>query len=241
MHGFSALRSRRPSPGTVIALLALVIATGGVTYAAIPDSGGAIHSCYTSSGALRVIDKETGGVCRSSETALTFNQTGPPGPPGVDGTDGQDGLDGLDGLDADGAFGEDHASGEDPSVESRDAVSAPDGLVSTWRPRFAAQREVELPAGLWVITATGVANNNRPSAATFDCRLRAGGKVIDSIANIPLAASGTAGERDAIALNGAARLARAGSAELQCRSAAAGDVRTASITAISVGTISDGS
>ena len=238
MLGNAPLRPRRPSPGTLIALLALVVASGGVAYAAIPDSGGAIHGCYSGSGSLRVVDRDSGAICKGSETALTFNQTGPPGPrgeDGLDGEDGEDGLDGLDGLDADDAAfrGEDEL---EPRGSS-EAVSAPDGAVSSWKPRFAPQRSVELPAGRWVITATAVAKNHKTGAATFDCRLRAGGKVIDSIDDIPLGASGTGREREAFALNAAARLADAGSAELQCRSAAPGGVRSASITALRVESI----
>jgi len=235
MFGTDSSRPRRPSPGTLIALLALVVASGGVAYAAIPDSGGAIHGCYSGSGSLRVVDRDSGAICKGSETALTFNQTGPPGPPGEDGLDGEDGVDGLDGLDADDA-----AFRGDDELEPRgfsEAVSAPDGAVSSWKPRFAAQRSVELPAGRWVITATAVADNHKTGGATFDCRLRAGGKVIDSIDDIPFGASGTAREREAFALNAAARLADAGSAELQCRSAAPGGVRSASITALRVESI----
>ncbi|MDQ3722262.1 MAG: hypothetical protein M3376_04165 [Actinomycetota bacterium] len=221
-------------------MIALVIASGGVAYATIPDSGGVIHSCYSSgSGSLRVIDSDRRDVCKSGETPLTFNQTGPEGPPGEDGADGEDGLDGEDGGEAaDGGNGADDAL--QPSGSS-EAVSAPDGTVSTWGRVFAAQRSIELPAGRWVITTTAVANNDKRAVATFDCRLRAGGKVIDSIKDIPLAATATAGEREAFAMTGAARLAGAGSAELQCRSAAPGNVRSASITAISVETISNGS
>jgi hypothetical protein len=59
----------------------------GVTYAAIPDEGGAIHACYSKSGgALRVIDDSVTN-CKAAETSLTWNVTGPPGPPGPAGSD----------------------------------------------------------------------------------------------------------------------------------------------------------
>jgi hypothetical protein len=76
------IRRPRPSPGTVFGLAALVIAIGGAAFAAIPDSSGVIHGCYDRRGALRVVDTEAGRTCRTSETALTWNQQGPPGPPG---------------------------------------------------------------------------------------------------------------------------------------------------------------
>jgi Collagen triple helix repeat (20 copies) len=57
------------------ALVCLV--AGGVAYASVPDSNGAIHACYTRvSGALRVSDT---GACTSKETALSWNNVGPAG------------------------------------------------------------------------------------------------------------------------------------------------------------------
>ena len=72
---------RRPSPATVIALTALIVAAGGAAYATIPDSGGKIHGCIgKSNGNLRVV--ESAGDCRTNESALEWNRQGPPGPPG---------------------------------------------------------------------------------------------------------------------------------------------------------------
>jgi hypothetical protein len=65
----------------------VVLSVAGVAFAAIPDSGGVIHSCYrTGDGQLRVIDTEAEEACRNAETALVWNQTGPMGPPGPPGT-----------------------------------------------------------------------------------------------------------------------------------------------------------
>lgn len=56
----------------VVATLATaLVLTGGLAYAAIPDAGGVIHSCYTkSSGAWRVIDTDAGQSCKSNESPL---------------------------------------------------------------------------------------------------------------------------------------------------------------------------
>jgi hypothetical protein len=65
----------KPSPGTVIALVALVVAVGGVAVAAIPDSNGTIHACYQKgNGSLRVV--ESAADCRGSENALQWSQNG---------------------------------------------------------------------------------------------------------------------------------------------------------------------
>jgi hypothetical protein len=69
------LRSRMgvPSPATVIALIALVVALGGVTYAAIPSGDGTVSGCYsTASGALRVVDAGKDEKCRSGERAIAW-------------------------------------------------------------------------------------------------------------------------------------------------------------------------
>lgn len=57
---------------SLVAILAVaLVATGGLAYAAIPDAGGVIHTCYTkSSGSWRVIDTATGQSCKSNEAAL---------------------------------------------------------------------------------------------------------------------------------------------------------------------------
>ena len=77
----------RPSPAFAIAIAALVIATGSVAWAAIPDTNGVIHSCYkvTNRGEidgaarLRVIDPAGHGsndskACKADERALDWNQ-----------------------------------------------------------------------------------------------------------------------------------------------------------------------
>ena len=65
-------------PRWVVAMLAMaVVVTGGLAYAAIPDAGGVIHSCYTkSSGAWRVIDTDAGQACKSNEAALDLYSKG---------------------------------------------------------------------------------------------------------------------------------------------------------------------
>jgi hypothetical protein len=82
-------RIRRPSPALVVATAALVVALGGVTYAAIPSSDGTIHSCYDARGSLHVVDDGT--TCPSNETALNFSQTGPQGIQGPQGPAGAPG------------------------------------------------------------------------------------------------------------------------------------------------------
>jgi hypothetical protein len=74
----------RPGVALMAGFTALLVA-GGIAYATIPDSSGVIHGCYSKSGgSLRVIDASVTN-CKSTETALGWNQSGAPGPPGPPG------------------------------------------------------------------------------------------------------------------------------------------------------------
>lgn len=85
---------RKPSPATVIAIAALVVATSGVAIAGIPGKNGKITACYsTRDGAVRLIDAKK--KCRKGEKRVAWNQRGRRGPAGEDGFDGRDGADGA--------------------------------------------------------------------------------------------------------------------------------------------------
>ena len=62
----------RPSPAMVVALVALLVATSGAAFAAIPSSSGTITTCYAANGSLRVINAEGGQTCTSTETRLSW-------------------------------------------------------------------------------------------------------------------------------------------------------------------------
>src|SRR5438067_10348326 len=82
---------RRPSPAMIVAMLALVVAVGGVAFASIPDPSGVIRGCYdTSRGTLRGTDTATNTPpsCTSTETAISWNQAGPQGTQGPQGPQG---------------------------------------------------------------------------------------------------------------------------------------------------------
>jgi collagen triple helix repeat protein len=78
----------------VLGVLALMVA--GIAYAAIPDSSGVIHGCYsTKNGALRVID--SAAKCGTGEIALNWNQKGAKGDTGAAGPAGPQGQAGVAG------------------------------------------------------------------------------------------------------------------------------------------------
>lgn len=79
------MRSTQRKALAALVALAAALMAGSVAYATIPSGDGVIHGCYTKSGgSLRVIDSSVTN-CKSSETALSWNQAGVPGPPGPQG------------------------------------------------------------------------------------------------------------------------------------------------------------
>jgi hypothetical protein len=69
--------------------IAAALVMGGIAYASIPGPDGVIHGCFGNNGALRVID--SAASCKSNETSLSWNQTGPTGSRGPTGARGPTG------------------------------------------------------------------------------------------------------------------------------------------------------
>ena len=96
MKALVHILGRRRLTGLALALVAMLVC-GGAALATIPGGGGAISGCYAKrDGALRVIDAST-AQCKSGETALTWNQSGPQGPSGETGPAGPQGPQGPPG------------------------------------------------------------------------------------------------------------------------------------------------
>ena len=65
-------RLPRPSPATVLAIAAVILAAAGFAAAAIPGPGGTIHACYAKTGGnLRVVN---GTKCGKAEKPLSWSQ-----------------------------------------------------------------------------------------------------------------------------------------------------------------------
>lgn len=73
----------------VVASCATGLLAGGITWAAIPDGGGAINACYGKiAGIVRVIDTAKQERCTVLENAISWNQKGIKGDPGTQGAPG---------------------------------------------------------------------------------------------------------------------------------------------------------
>jgi hypothetical protein len=88
-------------PRSVLIAATLIVGlavAAAVALGSISDSG-TIHGCYANNnGALRVIDPSAGDACKTSETALSWQQQGTPGPTGATGATGATGPAGPSGV-----------------------------------------------------------------------------------------------------------------------------------------------
>jgi hypothetical protein len=80
----------RLSPAMAVAVLALIVAIGGVAAASIPGADGVIKGCYDpAAGARHVLTVvDASSDCPSPNVLLPFNQQGPAGAPGPRGANG---------------------------------------------------------------------------------------------------------------------------------------------------------
>jgi type VI secretion system Hcp family effector len=85
-----------PKATAGLALVVVGLLSAGA-YAMIPDSAGVIHGCYDNHGSLRVINAPSES-CKKSETAISWNRTGPAGAPGLPGAQGPQGIAGPTGA-----------------------------------------------------------------------------------------------------------------------------------------------
>ncbi len=209
----------------ITATVALVVAiSGGTAYAA-----NTIRSSDIVNGQVKRVDIKknainSGKVANGSLKARDFRAgqlpAGPAGPAGATGATGATGAPGATG----------------PRGPSNAFASYNPGVIN-WSTTFASQRTLNLPAGSFVLTGSGLGNNNGAATADVDCQLLLGGTAVADLNTLTPGAQGAAGERMTIAMTGAGTLAAPGTAELQCRSSEAGNILGASLVAVQVATL----
>lgn len=196
--------------------LGLAVATLGVA-SAIPDGNGVFHACVSkSSGTVRIVET----ACKSSETAASWNATGPQGATGAQGPAGPQGVAGERGP-------------SDAFIARNDGPVE----VATW-PAATTVVELELPAGVYALFAKAVVINASSGVeyqgASLTCRLSTGeysGALADRF------------DGSTIALQDLLTLDEPGVARLSCEKSYPDDdthsgvVRMAKITAIQVGAL----
>lgn len=188
--------------------------------AATPGADGVIRGCVSrSSGAVRIVDT----TCKSSETLVTWNTTGPRGPAGPQGPAGPRGEAGAPGSPGERGPSDAFIARNDGPVE-----------VATW-PEATTVVRLDLPAGTYALFAKAVVVNPSTGVeyqgASLTCRLSTG----------EYSGAGADGnEASTIALQDLLTLDTPGTAVLACEKSYPDDdthsgvVRMAKITAIQV-------
>ena len=157
---------RRGRPMLILSTMA-VLFTGIIAFASIPGPDGVIHGCYAKPGdALRVIDSAT--QCKSGETSLNFNQTGPQGPQGLVGPAGPQGPNGPQGTT--GATGLTGPAGTAGTSEAY--VVFGNGSINVYTTQVILSKDV--PAGSYIIHAQFEVNNDTDTAHRVFCGIRDG-------------------------------------------------------------------
>jgi hypothetical protein len=154
----------RTTTGVAVAsMVVLVVSATAVGYASGTNTGSAasvVHACYSRlTGLVRIVDPGT--PCRIGETAISWNQAGPPGSPGVAGPTGPSGPPGVS-----GPVGPPGPSG------AANAYAGPEGPSTD---QFGTQdvnvASVAVPAGNYAVTASVEILNFTPDYRSGACLL----------------------------------------------------------------------
>jgi len=231
------LLSRRPSPAMVVAVVALVSSLTGGAVAATLITGADIKNGTIGTKDIKknaVVSKKVknGSLLSKDFKAgqLPTGATGPQGSQGIPGAKGDKGDKGDPGTN--GANGTDGATGpRGPSDGFYKKGSDFLGLTS-----LTSIVSLSLPAGSWVVNASGVMNNDNSSQAQSNCSLNAPAELANVQSNL---GANNAEDRDSFGLTGAVTLAAPGSVELRCSitGSSGGRINSPSITAIQVATL----
>jgi hypothetical protein len=202
----------RISPATVIALLALVVALGGTSYAALKITGKDVRDSSLTgrdikNRSLGAADFKAGALPRAAPGA-----TGPAGPTGAPGPAGPEGPPGPA-----GPAGERGEAGPSEAVVKRRSGAFP---VQTALTDVVA---LSLPAGAWVVTVSAHAHNSALATGGAFCELRGGGSQLGS-REVALGEADTPTGDDAITLIGAVALDAPGDVRLRCQESGGANV-----------------
>jgi len=236
----------------VTATMALVVALGGTSYAAVKLPANSVTSKQVKDKSLLKKDFKSGEL--------------PAGPAGADGAKGANGSNGAKGdAGAKGDLGPAGSQGgQGPKGDKGDSgpigpsggpqgpmgpagpagpatdgfsISAPSAVpFAATSNQFVILQTLSLPAGKYLITAHSMAHNASVSESTINCTLNAGGLTIDSLG--PGGGDVATNVDTSINLNGAATLGSAGSVTIVCQtSAILGDYPQRTISAVKLGTL----
>jgi hypothetical protein len=163
---------RRPSPAIVVAVIALVVALGGTSFAALALKRNSVSSLHIKNGQVKGVDLARNSVSTSKVAngrllAADFARgqlpagprgaPGPPGPQGLTGEPGPQGSRGPEGL-------------SDAFVASFEPVQIP-----TVAGPPVSLADIDLPAGSFIVLANAIVANGTDGVKGIHCGLGAPG------------------------------------------------------------------
>ena len=231
------MQLRNGGYSNVASTLALIVALGGTSYAAVAIPKNSIgskeiaNSSITSkdvkNGALKAADFKAGQLPTG-----TGGSAGPAGPPGPAGATGQTGPAGPAG--SAGPAGPQGPIGPSTGFHT----STPDVAQQFWNTLDQTVATLDLPAGSYVLTAKVMGDNNSATdPALLDCQLRVNGSSVDTSGVVKVEDTSGA-DRAFIPLTGTATVQAATTATLVCDSTTStGTWTDRVISAVKVGSI----
>jgi hypothetical protein len=212
----------RGTPKLLVAALVLAVAATTTVWASIPEPDGSIHSCYSKKGGkLRVVN--AGKACKKKERSLAWSQAGPPGPPGPAGAVGTAGPK--------GAIGPKGAKGDPGGPGNVYTASGFDELSTNVTRTLGA---LGLPAGRYLVLATGNAFSTAADTATVSCSLESDEDFFGGLSqSVPASQSVTINAHQPIELPSAQEIS------VFCGADTAGVTMGLTLSAIPVGAIID--
>jgi len=193
------LRGKLTYSNVISTLCLLLLLGGGTAYAATHLPKNSVGARQIRKGAITPAK-----LSRGATAALTGPQgpLGPQGPKGEKGDRGEKGDQGARGP-------------------SNAITKFTPGSVA-WSTTYTTVESVDLGAGSWVVTATGLFDNLESSGVGAECRLLVGGANVDESGEFLLAPFAQPGAHQAFSVTGGATVAAGAEAELQCQAAATG-------------------
>lgn len=207
------MKFRTGSYANVASTLALVVALGGTSYAAVGIAKNSVASRQIVNNSVKSVDVKNGNL-----KAVDFRAGElPAGATGATGAQGPVGPQ--------GPIGPSNGYGIGSSF-----------LPAFWTGAQQTIRTLALPAGSYVLSGKAMANNGA-SAAEVNCQLRVNGTTVDGSSSVGLGTS-VSTDRAYIPLAVATTLAADSSVTLTCEASTAdGSFSDAAITAVKVGAI----
>ena len=217
----------------VASTLALVVALGGTSYAAVAIPKNSVGSPQIINSSVKSKDVKNGSLKGVDFKAgeLAAGAQGPAGPAGPAGAQGPAGPAGPAG--AAGPAGPQGPVGPSTGYEFDSGSGA---LV--WTGAFQTVATLNLPAGNYVLSAKVLGNNNGGADANFECNLKVNGTIVDDMDDVLIVGPNIDQDRGYIALGSTASSAGAAAVTVDCdANSATGAWVDRVITAVKVGSI----